>query len=421
MRRLHALAGMLAILSVTACNSKKFASYSSSSNSCIAAGETVTRFVPPPKRMSTEANVTAVTVGCGYVNEPCVSVTICIPGTETCQTIPNVLLDTGSYGLRLFSSVVDLCLDSVTNASGKALAECTTYADTSSQWGPIKIADVVIGDDKAPDVPIEIIDHTYGTIPGGCTNLDTSPVLAGFNGILGVGLLAQDCGSYCQSHSNNGLYYACSSSGDCTSTAVALADQVTNPVALMATDNNGVILELPSVPSGGAVSVSGTLTLGIDTASNNDSSSTSFLFPTNQYGDLKTTYNSTTYGPYDGVSVTTSSFIDSGSNGLFFPDATMTVCGSADYAEGFFCPNTQQTLQADQAGATGTDTNTVTFYIGNANDEAAPGNPNYVFDDLGAPVTGGFDWGLPFFLGRSIYVGLDGKSSDLGTGPYLAY
>src|SRR5271168_4830164 len=56
------------------------------------------------------SNVLAVSVGnCGpssYFNEPCVTIKICSPGTTQCQTIPNVLLDTGSYGLRLFSSVI---------------------------------------------------------------------------------------------------------------------------------------------------------------------------------------------------------------------------------------------------------------------------------------------------------------------------
>jgi hypothetical protein len=44
-----------------------------------------------------------------------------------------------------------------------------------------------------------------------------------------------------------------------------------------------------------------------------------------------------------------------------------------------------------------------------------------VFNDLGGNAAGMFDWGLPFFLGRDVYVGIEGKSSGVGTGPYWAY
>ena len=55
------------------------------------------------------ANSLSVTVAeslNGQSNMPYVSVTICEPGTYNCKTIHNILLDTGSSGLRIFASAV---------------------------------------------------------------------------------------------------------------------------------------------------------------------------------------------------------------------------------------------------------------------------------------------------------------------------
>ena len=41
-----------------------------------------------------------------YVNGLFTSVTICVPGTSSCQTLDGVLVDSGSSGLRLLASQV---------------------------------------------------------------------------------------------------------------------------------------------------------------------------------------------------------------------------------------------------------------------------------------------------------------------------
>src|SRR5258708_1372615 len=76
--------------------------------------------------LGTESNVVPLLAGCSYGNEPCVSVTVCEPGTSNCTTVNNVLLDTGSYGLRLFqSTIASLNLTQVVTTIGSNhLAEC---------------------------------------------------------------------------------------------------------------------------------------------------------------------------------------------------------------------------------------------------------------------------------------------------------
>src|ERR1035441_6993159 len=60
-----------------------------------------------PSNTVTSSNVLAITVNDpSYPNKPTVSVTVCTPGTANCQTIDNILLDTGSYGLRIFKQTL---------------------------------------------------------------------------------------------------------------------------------------------------------------------------------------------------------------------------------------------------------------------------------------------------------------------------
>ena len=58
-----------------------------------------------------------------------------------------------------------------------------------------------------------------------------------------------------------------------------------------------------------------------------------------------------------------------------------------------------------------------------ANFESLAASNNSVFSDLGGGslAGAGFDWGVPFHLGRRVAVELEGRSSSLGTGPLVAY
>ncbi len=327
-----------------------------------------------------------------------------------CQTIDDILLDTGSYGLRVFKQALNgFVLPQVLVNSG-SLAECVQYADGSSDWGPIVSADIILGGEPPITVPVQVIDQTFGTPPSSCNGplADIKPDQtpgAGFNGILGVGLFAEDCGSVCANSSGNSMYYVCNGSS-CSGTTVALNQQVQNPVALLPIDNNGMILQLPGISSQGTQSVAGSLVLGIHSAA----SVTMYpANPTSSIPFIQTSFNTNTY----------SSFIDSGSNGIFFP-STIPMCSSG-VGVGWFCPSSTQSLQATNLGYAGSPVSPpVNFSIESATTLFNSGNN--VFNDLGADSLGNeFDWGLPFFFGRDVYFGIEGKSSPLGTGPYWAY
>lgn len=351
-----------------------------------------------------------------YINKPCVSVTVCTPGSTTaCNTINDILLDTGSYGLRIFSQALTISLTQVLASNGGLLAECASFGDGSSVWGPVQLADVILGNEPAVRVPIQVIDSAFGTVPNACDTPDTLPSEAGFTGILGVGVFNEDCGPGCQSIVDNENYYSCSgsnSSSNCIGAAVALTDQVQNPVTSLPTDNNGVIVELPSVPQEGMSSANGNLVLGIGTQSNNAPSGVE-AYETDDVGEISTEF------PVPGSIYT--SIIDSGSNGLFFPPSSASIlplCSSSN-SGGWFCPLIVTNFSAVNSGASGSTSATVPFQIGNFN--TLTSSDYNVFSDIGAELPNMFDWGLPFFFGRFVYAGIEGQASSLGTGPYFAY
>src|SRR5207302_4179794 len=89
------------------------------------------------------------------LNQPFVSVTICVPGTSNCQTIGGILIDTGSSGLRLLSSTVTLPLPQQNGAGGAPIVECVPFVDGFT-WGPVQTADVKLAGEQAAAIAIQI-------------------------------------------------------------------------------------------------------------------------------------------------------------------------------------------------------------------------------------------------------------------------
>ena len=285
------------------------------------------------------SNMQAITVNLGpagnAVNQAFTSVTVCVPGsTSQCQTINGILVDTGSFGVRVLSSALTLTLPQQNDSGGNPLAECTLFVSDET-WGPIQAADLTIGSETAKGQAIQVIGGGSGavaTVPTSCSSqgpVDDTLASFGANGIIGVGNFISDCGPGCASTTNNpGFYYSCPSSG-CVVTTLAEANQVSNPVAAFAKDNNGVIVELPSA-SGPAASLSGSLIFGIGTESNNGLGGATVYSVDPNSGNFTTLFKGTAY---------TMSFLDSGSNAIYFLDTTTTGLPTCTDFTFWYCPN----------------------------------------------------------------------------------
>jgi hypothetical protein len=390
----------------------------------------------------------------GTQNIAFVTVTVCIPG-GACQTIDHVQVDTGSEGLRLLSSASggEFNPSGFTQETigGNPLDECLVFED-GYVWGPVYTAQVTVAGETASGVPIQVTIPASSSpgVPntcliqnpsGGAGNEGGSVMAFGANGLIGVGLFVNDCGPYCVSDgaSCNGtisapcIYYTCVSNS-CTASNVAQAQQVPNPVTLFATDNNGVLINFSTtVGDGGAPTANGSLIFGIGTQSNNGLGLAANIYPVpdqgNDAGNIITTYNGNSYP---------TSFLDSGSNGLYFLNNSLTgiaLCGSSGNNADYYCPsNSPDSVTVTNQGQ---DSNgnpigpsaQATFMVENALNLFNSGNT--AFSTLAGPFFSGcgtgsnpacaFDFGLSFFYGKNVFTAIDNASTPGGTGPFFAY
>ena len=352
------------------------------------------------------------------VNRLYATVTICAPGsTSQCQTIDHVLVDTGSTGLRLLASEVrpDLARNLLTGAQGFPLLNCVKFIDDTFGWGPVASVDVQLAGKTAARLPIQLIgDPAYTGLAAACpggTRIDSVAGLGG-KGVLGIGLYKQDCGPGCTTIASNDRYFTCSTTA-CASvqpSIASLAQQVANPIARFAGDNNGLLLDLPAAGAQGNTSLSGALMFGVGTRTNNQ------LTTRNWLGTGANGYVTTVMAG----KAMSRSFIDTGSNALFFDSAAIPLCpGSATIR--FYCPTARVNANANLIGTNGA-TLPVTFAVDNALTLFA--SPlKAVLPTLAGNLgdAQGFDWGLPFFYGRRVFFGIEDEASPVGTGPYYAF
>ena len=376
----------------------------------------------------------------GAANIPYVTVTVCTPGSSSdCVTIDHVLLDTGSIGLRLLKSTVAklslpavaVPVDAPSATPAGAAVECYQFV-LGGLWGPLATVDLRIGGELASSLPIQLIDDatpaSYAA-PADCVKASNGGLQASVaslqaNGILGVGMIAYDCGLECMTGnyaSGYTLYYSCQGAPNatCAPAAVPAGLQTQNPVVHFAVDNNGTVIVLPALPDLGAGVAKGRLVFGIGTQSNNQIPLAAKMYfvdanpASATYLYLSTTVGSATY---------TDSYIDSGSNAVFFDDASIAQgCqSSSGSGSGWYCPSSLIRRTAMVRDAFGTS-GPVDFAVANA--DALFSTPSLAFADLAGSVNQGantFVWGLPFFYGRSVFTSIWGQVLS-PNGPWNAF
>lgn len=358
----------------------------------------------------------ARSTGSNTANTPYVTVTVC-NSAGGCVSIPHVLVDTGSAGLRLFASSAlnSLNLPAVTTGTGGALAACAQFA-SGYTWGSMRSAMVQIGSlSTGWAIPIEVIGDSGipKTAPQACQNqgLNFAQQLSGVvNGILGISNFQYDCGYACtispsiyasRSTPSPGVYYDCNG-GTCTETSASYAQQGINPIAAFpAGYNNGSILTLPaaSLPWG-SQAATGVLIFGINTASNNQLPAGAQVFALDRYGNLPIAVNGS-----GGTG-----FIDSGSNS-YYTALNLPACTQSS---GFYCPSPAANVALQLSSGAASSSTSIT--IANADTMFQTGNAALPALGGTAAITGQVDLGLPFFYGRTIGTGIQQapNSNDYG-------
>lgn len=378
-------------------------------------------------------------------------VKVCQPGNPThCVTVPHVQVDTGSVGLRILASKLSaLNLPAVPLSGSREVWECYPFV-IGGMWGRNAVADITLGTQVATNVPMQLIQDgagpastndcnrvSGGTALGGGAYADDGILkdasMLGSNGILGIGATTLDCDSYCTSANYAGLgfvmYYACpagaASSSSCSATAngdMQANLQVYNPVAALPQHNNGVVLALPAVPYPGASRVTGELIFGVDTSSTDAGAANNMVAGGAPHVALGTNPATSSYlnvtTTYAGSQIA-NSYLDTGTNGLFFNDNSISHCVGSTW----FCPFSSLSKAAVISDGDNPAQNAVNVSFSIDNAEVLFGTSNYAFAGLGGTPPGGgstFAWGLPFFYGKRAYLTIWGQTGAVA-GPWYAW
>ena len=297
-------------------------------------------------------------------------------------------------------------------------------------------------------IPIQLVGGLTSASPQAPCNADQLDLSAiGPNGISGIlGLAARE------DDSDYGEYFACQA-GNCTvlsQAVVAGGFAVANPAWALPYDNNGVIIVMNQIPLVGTSNAGGSLFFGIGTNSQNAPAQVSLNNPYSVVASDSLGFDSYYYMPYPpeyGAPYFDYylSFIDTGSNFVYYDDNIPTTALPCPYATGtlggdfgciFYytnptpiysptcgtgepfglfppipCPLSVSAALGPnmQGGDSYAYQQLVTFTVGPASWLLT--NGNIAFNDVAGPAPNSlgsagdvFDWGLPFFFGKAVFI-----------------
>lgn len=393
-------------------------SSSSSSTPAATTPTTPTPTTPPPTASNSDVNRIPVVVSLGpnsnLLNGIFASITIC-NSSNVCQVVNNVLMDTGSVGVRILGSALPANFLSASPVSGGGTyGTCTAFADGYT-WGDQASATVTLGGlTTTQPIKIQVIGQSNYPVPSPCSSgngaakNDLSSLQA--NGIIGIGLFERDCGSGCVNNATN-IYYTCNA-GACTTTKMSILNQTSNPIFSMpAPYNNGNVISLPNISPGGDKNVAGNIYLGINTTANNTITPKTIL-NTDNSGYVTASFLGQKF---------TSSFLDSGSGIYGINTSQIPLCTQNGFTN-YYCPASSTNVDVNfTSNVNALQSGLSTIVIDNTYNLLKSNNNAYYNMANQFLWASSADMGLTFFFGKNVATGLEGSSSSLGSQMYFAF
>ena len=334
-------------------------------------------------------------------NRMVISIDLCAPGTTRCVTIDEVMVDTGSTGLRIEPGVLpsSLGLRPMLGEGAAPLGECVRFVHDQA-WGFLARADLHLGGMVAPNLPIQLISPDDEPHPSQCPASNVSPTS---NATLGIGPLT-DCPDPCDGSGPGASYFACPPDG-CRPIRMEAADRLPNPVWRLPRHNSGVVFELPGVPPEGSGGVTGRLIFGIDTADNNRIDAMHVL-RLDAFGRFTSVMAGRPY-PH--------SSIDSGTTTMVVPADDFRRCERIPWA---LCASPVRRVEAEMVGADGGRIG-ASFRVGDFAALTRPGIGAVDGVAVAAPAAArGLVWGAPLFLGKRVAFGFE---TPVGGGAFYGF